>query len=122
MSMFQISDRFRVKRNGLEGTIVGIDGFYNIGNHYFEYTVRWDHVSGFHKGYKEDDVKDEWEKIYVMNKVTSPLPTGVNTNIGEAPFCTVDLKDVKVSCAHDWRSSSTIKGKTKWCAVCDERE
>lgn len=28
----------------------------------------------------------------------------------------------KSACDHDWRDSATVKGKTKWCRKCGERE
>ena len=28
----------------------------------------------------------------------------------------------KSACEHDWKDSSTVKGKTKWCRKCGERE
>ena len=26
------------------------------------------------------------------------------------------------TCSHDWKDSHTVKGKTKWCRKCGERE
>lgn len=129
--MFQRGDRFKVKKNGLRGTIDAVDSYYDSDEEIHEYHVIWDHAPGHSYSYMHSDVKDRWEKIdsiadqqavgldYAPADTNDRFPRGINSLSPEfIDSGVMPGESIKQGCDHKWVEVGFMHTKTV-CYHCD---